>query len=322
MKRIASLIVAAALAAFAVGIPAVAGAEPGAPLPKEVRVSYARSPFNLPLIVAVRRGMLDEAFAAKGVAVKLFEIDSGAKQAEAMAAGSIDIAGVINNTSVILAAAGGNDLKIVSGFSSPTGLFAIVVKDPAIKAVADLKGRKVAGPKGTVLHQLLASALERERLSLRDLEFIQMDIPAARTALLSGQVDAALLAAANILSAKSAGARVLVTAEGYVKPQLFVAARAAFIRDYPELVDLYASVHREALAWIEAHPEEALAIGAKEQGVSIAEAREMAAASRFVADLGPAELAALGEDIRFLKGAGMLSVDVEPSSLFRPGLVR
>jgi sulfonate transport system substrate-binding protein len=317
MKRIACLIAAAVLTAVALG-----AAPGGASLPREIRVSYARSPFNLPLIVAARRGMLEEAFAAKGVAVKFFEIDSGAKQAEAMAAGSLDVAGVINNTSVILAAGGGNDLKIVSGFSSPTGLFAIVVKDPAIKTVADLKGRRVAGPKGTVLHQLLASALERERLSMRDVEFIQMDIPAARTALLSGRVDAALLAAANILSAKAAGARVLATAEGYVKPQLFIAARSAFIRDYPELVDLYVSVHRQALAWIEAHPEEALSLGAKEQGISVAEAREMAAASRFFSDLGPAEVAALGEDVEFLRAAGMLSAQVDPKSLFRPGMLR
>ena len=133
-----------------------------------------------------------------------------------------------------------------------------------------------------------------------------MDIPAARTALLSGQVDAALLAAANILSAKAAGARVLATAEGYVKPQLFVAARSAFIRDYPELVDLYVSVHRQALAWIAAHPEEALSLGAKELGISLTEAREMTEASHFTADLGPAETAALGDDLRFLCGAGML----------------
>jgi sulfonate transport system substrate-binding protein len=317
MKRIVCLTAAAVL--VAASLYAAGG---GLPLPKEIRVSYARSPFNLPLIVAVRRGMLEEAFAAKGVAVKLFEIDSGAKQAEAMAAGSLDIAGVINNTSVLLAAGGGNELKIVSGFSCPTGLFAIVVKDPAIRSIADLKGRKIAGPKGTVLHQLLASALGSSRLGMGDVEFIQMDIPAARTALLSGQVDAALLAAANVLSAKAAGARVLATAEGYVKPQLFIAARSAFLRDYPELVDLYVSVHREALAWIEAHPEEGLSLGAKEQGITVAEARELAAASHFTADIGPAELAALADDVKFLLGAGMLSASVDPKTLLKPGILR
>jgi sulfonate transport system substrate-binding protein len=317
MKRIACLIASTVLAA----VPLLAAGGATA-LPKEIRISFAKSPFNLPLIVAAKRGMLEEAFAAKGVAVKFFEIDSGAKQAEAMAAGSIDIAGVINNTSVLLAAGAGNDLKIVSGFSRPTGLFAIVVKDPAIRTIADLRGKKVAGPKGTVLHQLLASALKGSGLTIGDVDFLQMDIPAARTALLSGQVDAALLAAANVLSAKAAGARVIATAEGFVKPQLFVAARSAFIRDYPELVDLYVSVHRKALAWIEAHPEEALSLGAKEEGISVDEARELAAASHFTADIGPAEVAALGEDVKFLLGAGMLGSSVDPKSLLRTGILR
>jgi NitT/TauT family transport system substrate-binding protein/sulfonate transport system substrate-binding protein len=317
MKRISRLIVAAALAASSL---AVFGSPAAAP--KEIRVSYAKSPFNLPLIVAAKRGMLEEAFAAEGVAVKFFEIDSGAKQAEAMAAGSLDIAGVINTSSVLIAAAAGNDLKIVSGFSRPTGLFAIVVRDPAIKTVADLKGRRVAGPKGTVLHQLLAAALKRSSLAMSDVDFIQMDIPAARTALLSGQVDAALLAAANVDSAKAAGARVLATAEGYIRPQLVIAARGAFLRDHPALVDLYVSVHRRALAWIDAHPEEALSLGAKEQGIGADEARELAAASHFTADIGAREVEDLGEDMRFMLGAGMLSAPLDPNSLLRPGLLR
>jgi len=318
MKRPLCLIAAAVLAAF----PLSAAGGAGRGLPKTVRVAYAKSPFNLPLIVARRRGMIEKAFAAKGVAVEFFEIDSGAKQAEAMASGSLDIAGVINTTSVLMAAAAGNDLKVVSGFSRPTGLFAVVVKNPAIKTFADLKGKKVAGPKGTVLHQLLAAGLEKSGLAMGDVAFLQMDIPAARTALLSGQVDAALLAAANVLFAEAAGARVLATAEGYVRPQLVIATRGAFLRDYPELVDLYVSIHEEALAWIAAHEDEALAIGAQEQGISPAEARALADASHFTAEIGQAEVEALAEDVRFLRGAGMLASQVDPGKLLRPGLLR
>lgn len=315
MKRPVCLLVAAALAALPL-------AAAGGRAPKEVRIAYAKSPFNLPLIVARRRGMIEKAFAAKGVAVKFYEIDSGAKQAEAMASGSLDIAGVINTTSVILAAGGGNDLKIVSGFSRPTGLFAVVVKDPAITSFADLKGKKIAGPKGTVLHQLLAAGLEKNGLGMGDVDFLQMDIPAARTALLSGQVDAALLAAANVLAAQAAGARVLATAEGYVRPQLVIAVRGAFLREQPALVDIYVAVHKEALAWIAAHEDEALALGAKEQGISLAEARALSDASHFTADVGGAEVAALEEDVDFLRGAGMLAAKVDPRMLLRSGILR
>lgn len=309
MKTTTLLLAAALLAAHALGA-------------VEVRVSYARSPFNLPLIVGVRQGVFEQAFAKAGAKVTFLEIDSGAKQAEAMAAGSLDLAGVINTTSVILAAAGGNEVRIVSGFSQPTGLFAIVAKDPAIRTPADLKGRRVAGPKGTALHQLLAAALERARLSMQDVAFLQMDLPAARTALLAGQVDAALLAAAQVSVAQAAGAHVVATADGYIKPQLVIAARGGFLRDHPELVNLYVATHRSLLQWIAAHREEALAIGAKEQGITLAEARTLAEGSHFTADLGPAEVAALGQDMAFMVRAGMLRGPVDLQQLLRPGLGR
>jgi NitT/TauT family transport system substrate-binding protein/sulfonate transport system substrate-binding protein len=305
MKRCLCLITALFLAA------ALGAAGP------EVHISYVRSPFNLPLIVAVRRGMFEQAFAKAGVTVKFYEIDSGAKQTEAMAAGSLDIASAINTTSVILAAAGGNDLRIVSGFSRPTGLFAIVARDPAIVTPANLKGKRVAGPKGTALHQLLAASLERSGLSMRDVAFLQMDLPAARTALLSGQVDAALLAAAGVLQAQAAGAHVVATAEGYIKPQLVVAARGGFLREHPRLVDLYVAVHRSALQWIAEHREEALQLGAREEHIDLAEARALAGGSHFTAEFGPAELAALGQDMDFMLRTGMLRGPVNLKGLLR-----
>ena len=94
---------------------------------REINVSYVKSPFNLPSIVAKNRGMLEEAFSAEGIKVNFFEINSGAKQSEAMAAGSLDIGGVVNTTSVILANANGNNVEIVSGYSRPVEVFALVV---------------------------------------------------------------------------------------------------------------------------------------------------------------------------------------------------
>lgn len=311
MKRYLSLIT---MIALSVSFLRAAG-------PAEVHISYVKSPFNLPLIIAVKRGLIQQAFAKAGTTVKFYEIDSGAKQTEAMAAGSLDIASVINTTSVILAAAGRNDVRIVSGFSRPTGLFAIVARDPAIVTPGDLKGKKVAGPKGTVLHQLLAASLDKSGLSMRDVAFLQMDIPAARTALLSGQVDAALLAAANVLLAQTAGAHVITTAEGYIKPQLVVAVRGGFLREHPQLVDLYVTVHKATLRWIADHREEALSIGAQEENIGLNEARALADGSNFTAEIGPTEVTALAQDVDFMLKAGMLRTPVNPKDCLRPGLV-
>ena len=78
MRHAFALLAAALLAAHSLG---AAG-------PAEVHISYVKSPFNLPLIVGVKRGTIQQAFARLGVGVKFYEIDSGAKQTEAMAAGT------------------------------------------------------------------------------------------------------------------------------------------------------------------------------------------------------------------------------------------
>ena len=238
----------------------------------EINVSYVKSPFNLPSIVMKERGMLEKAFEEQGIEVRYHEITSGAKQAQAMASGSLDIGGVMNTTSVLLTNSAGNDVRIISGYSRPIHVFAIVSGNPEVRTIADLKGRKVAGPKGTVLHQLLAAALESEGMTMQDVEFLQMDLPQASTAMIAGRIDAALLAASLVINAQKSGAHIVTTADGLVSPKLVIAARGGFLDSHPEAAELYLQVHRESMAWIRENLDEALRIGAREQGISAEEA--------------------------------------------------
>src|SRR4051794_38383057 len=121
-------------------------------------------------------------------------ITSGAAQVQAIAAGAVDIASVLGNSSAILGRANGVDLKVVAAFSRSPRAFAILVGADGPADVPALKGRRVAGPKGTVLHQLLAAALAEHGLRLADVDQLNMDLASARAALLAGHVDAALLA--------------------------------------------------------------------------------------------------------------------------------
>ncbi len=62
----------------------------------------------------------------------------------------------------------------------------ILTNNNSIKSATDLVGKKVAGPKGTILHQVLISALDKEGLSMDDVEFVNMGIPEASAALSDG----------------------------------------------------------------------------------------------------------------------------------------
>ena len=273
---------------------------------KEINISYVRSPFNLPLIIMKEKGMAEKAFGEKGIKVNYYEITSGAKQTEAIAAGSLDIASVINSVSVILANAAGNPVEIFAGFSRPEKMFTIMTANDASKTPADLKGNKIAGPKGTVLNELLVAALKKEGMSVKDIEFINMGIPNAVQAMLSGKVDCALAAAASVVNAEKNGGRVLVTCEGYVSPLLISACSKDFAEKHPEMLKLYKAAYKEAKAWMEANMEEALAIGAGVQDISMEDARKLFAWSNFIGSLTDADLDALNYDVNFMVESGMI----------------
>ena len=311
MRKCMALLWATAVLAAA---PSAAAAE----TVKEINVSYVRAPFNLQIMVMKSRHMLEKAFAEDGITVQWHEITSGAKQAQAMAAGSLDIASVMNTTSALLANAGGNPVKIVGGVSRPGKTFAIVARENGPRTVAGLKGKTIAGPKGTVLHQMLVAALAREGLEESNVRFVSMGLPKARTAMLSGQVDAALLAASLVIKSVEAGAHVVTTADGLVTPKLVSVAREGFATQHPELIARYLTVSREAMRFIEENQEEAIRIGAEEHGISLKDGRTLFDWAGFTNHLAAEDLDSMREDLAFLEANGMLKQAVDPATVCLP----
>src|SRR5688572_28654300 len=138
------LVVPIALAVMLALSPALA-----ADKPKTVRITYVTAPFNVPSIVMREKGFLDEAFAPFGIKVESPVITSGAQQTQAMAAGEVDIASVLGGASAILAGANGVDLKIIAAYSRSPKAFQLMTRADGPATLADLKGKKIAGPKGT-----------------------------------------------------------------------------------------------------------------------------------------------------------------------------
>ncbi len=287
-------------------------------MPETLDIVYVKAPFNLQNMVLKNRGMLERAFEKYGTRVTWHTITSGAKQAQAMAAGSIDVSAVMNTASLLMANGAGSRVLVADGVAHPTDTFAIVGPKGKTLSVKDLKGKKVAGPRGTVLHQLLVAALKKEGLSIDDVEFISMDPAPALSALLTGSVDAALLAASAVIKANESGCRTITTARGLVNVNLVLTASDSFAQKYPEALKLVVKTHREALAWIRAHREEAVALGAKEHGISMADARTLAEWSHYYSTLTEDDIKGLDVDQEFLVQNGMMQKRVDVKSLVLP----
>ncbi|MDC7233957.1 MAG: NrtA/SsuA/CpmA family ABC transporter substrate-binding protein [Spirochaetales bacterium] len=279
----------------------------------ELNISYVKSPFNLQVMVMKEQGLLEKEFASDGITVNWHEITSGAKQAEAMAAGSLDIASVMNTASVIIANSAGNNVDIIDIVSRPTDTFTIMTGENGPATLAELSGKTVAGPKGTVLHQLLESVIQKE--GLRDVSHVSMGLPQAQTALLAGKVDAALLAAALVLKTRDAGGQILTTSEGYVQPLLVSVSPRSFTEAHPDVIERYRRVQSQTHEYIVNNLEDALAIGAAAQDISSEDALDLYNRSGMAADFTESDVEGLKKDIQFLKDLEMIEGSVRPEDL-------
>ena len=275
----------------------------------EVAITYVTSPFNVPSIVMRQKGFLDEAFAAHGVKLSHPVITSGAAQTQAVAAGKVHIASVLGGTSAILANANGADVVVIGAYARAPKAYTIMTMDKGPVDVKSLRGKKVAGPKGTVLNQLLAAALHKEGMTLDDIQYVNMDLPTARAALLAGKVDAATLAGQNVAQVEQAGGRMITNGDGLIMPTTVIGSSKAFVQQHPELVKAYFAAHLKALDFMRQHPEEALQLAAKEQNISMEEARKQFALYDFNPEMTDADVKNLADDQQFMIGAGMLEKD-------------
>lgn len=305
-------------AAFAAAAIFTASGAALAAMPKELNIVYVKAPFNLQNMVMKQQGLLEKAFAKDGVKVNWKTITSGSQQSQAMAAGAVDISAVMNTASLLMANGAGNPVLIASGVAHPSENFAIVAKKGGPDSIRALKGKKVVGPRGTVLHQTLVAALVKNGMKPSDVEFISMGIPAALSAVSSGRADAALLAASAIVKAEESGCRVITRATGLVNVNLVMTVRKGFADQSPEAVEKVVQVQRETLKWIRTHWKEAVGIGAKEHGISFAQAEALAKRSNYYDTLTEKDLKGLEEDQKFLVDNGMMARKVNVRSLVLP----
>ena len=212
--------------------------------PDQINIAYVKDPFNLQNIVMKQHQSLEKEFQKDGIKINWVSINSGAQQAQAMAAGSLDVSAVMNTASLLMANGAGNKVLVATGVARPTQVFAVVGKAGQQMKIEDLKGKKVAGPKGTVLHQVLVAALKSKGMSINDVEFIQMDPGKAYAALMGKHVDAALLAASLIIKSNQAGAKTVVTADGLVNPLLVMAVSEKFAKE-----NSAAKKHNSSMKW-------------------------------------------------------------------------
>ena len=167
--------------------------------------TYVTSPLNVPTIIEKNQGIFEKTFGDMGIEVDYAELTSGADQTQALASGDVQVLYAVGGTSVILSAANGADIKVLNMYSRSPKAFCMYSKDESLTTPESLRGKTIAGPTGTNLHELLVSYLATAGMTIDDVNYVNMSIPDAKAGLDGGSVDVALVAGATAYNAGKQG---------------------------------------------------------------------------------------------------------------------
>ena len=278
-------------------------------------VTYVKSPLNVPSIVEQDQEIFASVFGPMGYDIQYSDLTTGPEQTQALASGDIQFLNAVGATSVILSASNDADIKIMSIYSRSPKAFKLFAKDDSIKTAKDLTGKKVAGPKGTILHELLVAYLNNEGMTEDDIEFMAMGIPDAQAALAGGSVDAALLAGPTAYNMEKDGYYVVTDGEGLTEATIVTATSEKFYEEHPELVKAFLTAQKQVLDKMDADHAAAVAATAKATGLEEAAVEEMYGLYDFNMEIKDSDIEAMEKTEKFMEDTGMIENPVDVASL-------
>jgi sulfonate transport system substrate-binding protein len=274
---------------------------------KEMKIALWKLPFNLPAMVAIENRTYEKAFAGE-YKVEYITLSSGPKQVQAMVAGELDIAEGLGAASVIVAIANGVDITVIGANSRSPEAFAVVVKNSKITGMSNLKGKKVAGLRGSVVHQLFVELLRKEGLTEKDVEFFPMTLNAAASALIAERVDAALLAGTEIIRAEKGGCRVLSDGKGIVEGLSLIAARREFAEKNRAAIKKYLAIRESIRLETVNSPQKFVPLLKKETGLSEKEIKITLSKFNYNSRITESDIQELKKTAEYLKNENIIKL--------------
>lgn len=283
---------------------------------EEITVTYVTSPLNVPSIVEKNHSIFAETMKDVGVkTVNYSEITSGADQTQALASGDIQFLYAVGATSVILSAANDADIKIVSMYSRSPEAFCLFSNDDSINSPEDLRGKTIAGPQGTILHELLVAYLASGDMTLADVNYMNTTIPDGMAAMLGGSVDCALLAGAAAYNTQASGAHLVTNGVGLVDATICCATTQAFYDEHKDIVDSFLQAQQNVLNFMEENEETALQEAAEYLDLDIAAVQDMYAYYDFDMTIRDSDITAMESTMQFMLNNGMIENTVDINEL-------
>lgn len=211
-------------------------------------------------------------FTEEGLNVTIDSFDTDADVNAALASGKLDMASVASHTALQFIE-NGVDVTIVAVLDAATTADAIIVDD-SINSVADLKGKKIAYEEGATSELLLGDVLDQNGMTFDDVDKVPMGADEAGTALIAGQVPAAVTYEPYVSTAVNQGdnVKVLTSAaehEGLISDVLVV--RNDVLKEKKEAVEDVIDAWDESYDYYQSNTADAQRIVAEGVGSNVDE---------------------------------------------------
>lgn len=246
-----------------IGLAVAASLSLPAPALAEVKVGLSDWPGWVAWYVAEQKGLFKKYHAD----VKLVWFANYTDSISALSSGQLD-ANSQTWSDTMGPLSKGIALKVILVNDNSAGNDALMV-GPKIKSFEDLKGKSVALEQFSVSHFVLINALARHGMKASDVKIVNLAAGDAAAAFLAGRVDAACLWNPWIHQIEASGkGHALFTSKDLpgLIPDLLVARTAAIQTKRADLVGMIRAWF-DAVAYIQSHPDESVAIMSKVVGV-------------------------------------------------------
>jgi len=262
------------------------------------------------------------------------DYDTGAPITAQMLAGKIDIGSMgdyplIINGSRAGTGEGGDSMIAVTGYNARGALNGVVAAaDSKIAELADLEGKKISASVGSAGHGTLVQALDAAGLDpTEDVSVENQDPSVGASSLQAGSVDAvAQFVAWPALLAFRDDARLVYDGGRLGVPTLHgTVVRNEYAAEHEEVVKAFLIAQQRATDFLHEHPVEAAEIVAEETGLPVEVVylyNGRGGVSTFDTSLKPSQVAAITQDVPFLKSIGVLEDDLDVDAFVDDSLLR
>lgn len=231
---------------------------------KTIRLDYATySPLSL---VIKHQGWAEEEFGKENIKVEWTLSQGSNKALEFITSKSVDFSSASGAASLI-SRSKGVPIQAIYGILESSGV-AIMAIDESIAKVEDLKGKKVAATYGTDPHIFLLLALQEANMSIKDIEYVNLQHNDGYQALLKGDVDAWVgLDPITATAELESDARMIYQNPDFT-PKAVLNVHEDFAKAYPEAVEKVIALYERARQWIAEHPDQLIELLAEESKIT------------------------------------------------------